>query len=123
MEQVGASEATIRAYIAEAIAAHDAGRRVVFDKKKNTEIPPELEAKFADTQGLRDAFFALPRGKQRGYILHFTGAKQSATVTRRVEKFIPRILDGKGFHDCVCGQSKRYPRCDGSHKDLASTAS
>ena len=36
---------------------------------------------------------------QRGYILHFAGAKQPATRAARVEKNIPRILKGLGLDD------------------------
>ena len=38
-------------------------------------------------------------GRQRGYLLHFTAAKQSKTRTARIEKCIPAILAGKGMHD------------------------
>jgi len=30
----------------------------------------------------------------KGYLLHFAGAKQSATRTARVQKYAPRILKG-----------------------------
>jgi CDGSH-type Zn-finger protein len=48
--------------------------------------------------------------------MFFTAAKQSATVSARIEKFTPRILRGKGMNDCVCGHSQKMPGCDGSHK-------
>jgi len=71
-----------------------------------------------DTIKNKHDFDVLTPGKQRGYILHFTGAKQSKTITARIEKYIPRILEGFGIHDCICGLSKKHPRCDGSHKEL-----
>ena len=48
--------------------------------------------------------------------MFFTAAKQSATVSARIDKFTPRILRGKGMNDCVCGHSQKMPGCDGSHK-------
>lgn len=48
---------------------------------------------------LKTAFEALTPGRQRGYILHFSGAKQSKTRKSRVEKSIQKILDGKGLND------------------------
>jgi uncharacterized protein YdeI (YjbR/CyaY-like superfamily) len=55
-------------------------------------LPPTLQA--ANT-----AFDALTPGRQRGYVLYFMGAKQSQTRTARIEKCIPKILAGLGFHD------------------------
>jgi uncharacterized protein YdeI (YjbR/CyaY-like superfamily) len=45
------------------------------------------------------AFDALTPGRQRGYVLHFTGAKQSKTRTARIEECIPKILAGKGMQN------------------------
>ena len=64
----------------------------------------------------KDAFYALTPGRQRGYLLHFSSAKQPQTRINRIEKYMDRIFNGKGFQDCVCGHSKRMPNCDGSHK-------
>ena len=90
-------------------------RRVEFTAKDELELPDELVDRFEDVAGLEDAFFALTPGRQRGFVLHISGAKQSATRASRVEGHIERILAGKGIHDCVCGRSARMPRCDGSH--------
>ncbi|MFM8449037.1 MAG: YdeI/OmpD-associated family protein, partial [Haliscomenobacter sp.] len=45
------------------------------------------------------AFHALTPGRQRAYLLHFSGAKQAATRASRIEKCIPRILEGRGFNE------------------------
>jgi uncharacterized protein YdeI (YjbR/CyaY-like superfamily) len=51
-------------------------------------------------QGLEiGARYALTPGRQKGYLLHFAGAKQSATRTARVEQHAPRILNGLGLDD------------------------
>jgi len=34
---------------------------------------------------------------ERGYLYHFTGAKQSATRVARIEKAMPAIFEGRGF--------------------------
>jgi uncharacterized protein YdeI (YjbR/CyaY-like superfamily) len=80
------------------------------------EVVPEFEVKLAEDQGLKTAFYALTPGRQRGYLLHFSNAKQSSTRLNRIEQVRSRILKGKGMTDCICGLSKRMPNCDGSHK-------
>lgn len=91
-------ESTIKAYIHEAIEVEKAGLKVNF--KKNLEpIPEELLQKFEAYPDLKTAFEALTPGRQRGYILHFSAPKQSATRTSRIEKCIDKIMTGKGFHD------------------------
>jgi uncharacterized protein YdeI (YjbR/CyaY-like superfamily) len=88
----------IRTYIFEAIEIEKAGLKVPETKKDKT-LPTELEEKFNEYPALKTAFLALTPGKQRGYLIHFTGAKQSETRTVRIEKCMPKILAGKGFHD------------------------
>lgn len=89
----------IRSYIFEAIDAENAGLKVKFKPISDREIPAELESKFGDTPELKKAFEALTPGRQRAYLLHFCGAKQPATRTSRIEKLIPKILQGKGLTD------------------------
>jgi uncharacterized protein YdeI (YjbR/CyaY-like superfamily) len=88
----------LKAYIREAIEVEKAGLKVQL--KKNPEpIPEELQNKFRENPTLKTAFGALTPGRQRAYILHFSGAKQSKTRASRVEKWIPQILKGKGLDD------------------------
>lgn len=116
LDEISSISAHIRAYIFEAIELEKAGLKVPFKKEKEFSFPEELEAKFKEIPALKEAFTSLTPGRQRGYLLFFEGAKQSSTRTTRIEKYIPRILSGKGFHDCVCGHTKKPPTCDGSHK-------
>ena len=52
-----------------------------------------------DMPELKIAFGALTPGKQRGYLLYFSSAKQSKTRETRIEKHIEQILKGKGLDD------------------------
>src|SRR5207248_2796538 len=91
-------ESILRAYIHEAIEAEKAGLNVHF--KKNPEpIPEELQNKLDEIPALKTAFEALTPGRQRGYILYFTAAKQTKTREARVEKWMAQILNGKGLDD------------------------
>ena len=47
---------------------------------------------------LRDAWEHHP-GRRRGWLLHFSGAKQSGTRIARIERATPRIMEGFGMHD------------------------
>ena len=118
VEEIEELEPIIIAYLHEAIAVEEAGLQVDFSKGREVEIPAELQTKFDEHPKFETAFDALTPGRQRAYLLHFSSAKQSQTRTTRIEKYIPRILNGKGINDCVCGHSKRMPACDGSHKSV-----
>lgn len=91
-------EPILKVYIHEAIEAEKAGLKVNY--KKNPEpIPEELQNKLDEIPALKAAFDALTPGRQRGYILYFSGAKQSKTRASRVQKCMPQILKGKGLND------------------------
>jgi len=99
LQEIVEREATIKAYIDEAIAVEKAGLEVNFKETTEFTVPEELVNKFDEDPDLRAAFEALTPGRQRGYLLYFSGAKQSKTRTARVEKSIQKILDGKGYND------------------------
>ena len=89
----------LKAYIQNAIEVEKAGLKVALRKTTEYSIPDELRRMFEKNQGLRKAFYALTPGRQRGYLLHFSSAKQSKTREARIEKNIPRILEGYGLDD------------------------
>ncbi len=115
MAEAEAAAPYVLDYLLEAIKAEVLGLRV--EKHANEfEVPAELEVAYEGTPGLREAFESLSVGRQRAYLMFFKAAKQSATVSARIEKFTPRILRRKGMHDCVCGHSQKMHGCDGRHK-------
>lgn len=118
MDEMLGQEEVLRAYIQNAIEVEKTGNKVVVKKTEEYPVPSELEESFAENSNLQNAFYGLTPGRQRAYLLHFAEAKQSATRKTRIEKYTPRILNGKGILDCWCGLSKRMPACDGSHKQL-----
>jgi uncharacterized protein YdeI (YjbR/CyaY-like superfamily) len=89
----------VKSYVKQAIAVEKAGLKVDFKAKREPELPKELTQILNKDSKLAKAFHALTPGRRRGYVLHFTGAKQSDTRTARVEKCIPKILAGKGIND------------------------
>ena len=108
----------LKQYLQEAIELEKSGAKVDFEKDRELPYPDELVEKMDGDPQFAEAFLALTPGRQRGYIMHFSKAKQAKTRVARIEKFYPRILQGKGMMDCVCGLSKRMPNCDGSHRQL-----
>jgi len=81
-------------------------------------VVEELNTVFKKDPALKKAFESLTPGRQRGYLIFFSAAKQPETRFARIEKYTKQILCGKGITDCTCGLSKRMPSCDGSHKLL-----
>ena len=92
-------EPTLKAYINEAIEVEKAGLKVDFKKTTEFEIPEELQKKLDEIPALKTAFYTLTPGRQRAYILYFSGAKQSKTREARVEKYMQQILAGRGLND------------------------
>jgi uncharacterized protein YdeI (YjbR/CyaY-like superfamily) len=92
-------EATLKAYIFEAIELDKAGIKVELKKAKEFEVAEEFQAKLDEMPELKAAFEALTPGRQRAYLLNFSQPKQSKTREARVAKYIPIILEGKGLND------------------------
>ena len=76
-----------------------AGLKVKLKKTSEFKVPEEFQTKLEELPALKKAFAALTPGRQRAYLLHFSGAKQSKTRSSRVEKVMPKILNGKGIDD------------------------
>ena len=89
----------LKSYVKQAIELEKAGRKVDFKAKRYLELPDELTEIMQRDRRFANAFDALTPGRQRGYVLYFMGAKKSETRTARVKKYIPKILEGLGFHD------------------------
>lgn len=92
-------EPVLKAYIRAAIELERAGLKVDFSENRVLEFPEELKNKFEEDPDLAAAFHALTPGRQRAYTLYFSAPKQSKTRDSRIEKYVPRILDGKGMND------------------------
>jgi len=98
VQKIVEMEPILKTYIREATEAKKAGLKVTL--KKNPEpIVKELQNKLDEIPALKAAFAALTPGRQRGYILYFSRAKQSKTRESRVEKCMRQILKGKGLND------------------------
>jgi uncharacterized protein YdeI (YjbR/CyaY-like superfamily) len=90
---------TVKAYLIEAIAVERAGLKVELKKTEDMAMPEEFASRLAANAKLKKAFAALTPGRQRGYIFHFSQPKLSKTRAARVEKHVPRILEGLGLDD------------------------
>jgi uncharacterized protein YdeI (YjbR/CyaY-like superfamily) len=99
LEDVKKQSAAVTAYLKEAIAVEKSGARVKMKSAAQFEVPEEFKRRLDDDPALAKAFHALTPGRQKGYLLHFAGAKMPATRTARVEKHAPRILKGLGIDD------------------------
>jgi uncharacterized protein YdeI (YjbR/CyaY-like superfamily) len=91
--------AAVKSYINDAIAVEKSGAKVPMKSEAQFEVPREFQERLDDDPKLAEAFHALTPGRRKGYLLHFAGAKQSATRAARVERHVQRILKGLGLDD------------------------
>jgi uncharacterized protein YdeI (YjbR/CyaY-like superfamily) len=99
LAEIKKRRAAVMDYLEEAIAVEKSGAKVAMKSVAQFSVPAELQQRLDDDPALAEAFHALTPGRQKGYLLHFAGAKQSATRAARVEKHAPRILKGLGLND------------------------
>jgi len=99
VEQITGLEPVLKSYVYEAVELKEAGAKVPYKKTTEFAVPEEFQKKLDKLPALRTAFESLTPGRQRGYLFHFSQPKQSKTRESRVEKYIPKILDGKGLDD------------------------
>ena len=98
-DQIEEQQDIIKAYIEEAIQLEKDGAKVILKQTSDYKMPIELQNKLDEDTQLKKAFEALTPGRQRAYIFNITQAKQSKTREARIQKYIPKILEGKGIDD------------------------
>ena len=99
LSEINQQQAAISAYIRDAIAVEKSGTKVKMKTVAQFDMPEEFQKRLDHDPQLAEAFDALTPGRRKAYLLHFSGAKQSATRTARVERHAPRILEGLGLDD------------------------
>ncbi len=101
LKEIKQEEAIIKTYIFEAIEVEKAGLEVKLKKTSEFEMPEEFEQRLTEVPELKVAFEKLTPGRQRGYLLHFSQAKQAKTRIARIDKCTPKILNGEGLNDNI----------------------
>ncbi len=96
---ISKAKPTLKALLKQAIAVEKSGKKIAFKKIDEHDVPDEFKEYLDNDPALKKAYESLTPGRRRAYLLHFSGAKQSKTRTSRVEKCIPKIMDGKGLND------------------------
>ncbi|MDE9449798.1 YdeI/OmpD-associated family protein [Aliiroseovarius sp. Z3] len=99
LDEIERGEDMIRRFIGRAIKAEQDGLQVAFTEKDNLDYPDELQEALDDDPELAEAFDDLTPGRQRGWVLHFSSAKQSETRLRRIDKARSKIIAGKGWNE------------------------
>ncbi len=99
LAEIQKSSAVLKAYIKEAIKIEESGVKVEFRRTEDFPMPEEFEQLLKKDKMLRAAFDGLTPGRKRGYLLYFSAARQAKTRESRIEKYLPKILAGKGVDD------------------------
>lgn len=99
LDEIKDSEDMIRRFTQRAIQAEKDGLEVEFTEKDNLDYPDELLDALDDDPELTEAFKELTPGRQRGWVLHVSDAKQSETRARRIKKARSKIIAGKGWNE------------------------
>lgn len=98
-DEVIKHKSIIKSYLKEAISVEKSGLKVELKKTNEFKMVEEFKNVLNEMSDVKSAFYSLTPGRQRGYLLYFSAPKQSKTIEARIEKCIPKILDGKGLED------------------------
>lgn len=99
LQEVNKKQKALVLCIKEAIQVEKDGLKVDLKKTKEFPMPEEFAKELKENSELKRAFKALTPGRQRGYLLYFSSAKQAKTRVARIQKYTPVILDGRGLND------------------------
>jgi uncharacterized protein YdeI (YjbR/CyaY-like superfamily) len=99
VREIDEKESILKVYVLEAVEAEKAGLKFVSKKKVKFKTPAELQQQFNKSPAFKIAFDLLTPGRQRGYVLYFSAAKQSKTRESRIVKSMPQIFSGKGMNE------------------------
>ena len=99
LQQINELEAILKTYIFQAIEVEKAGLTVELKKTEEYPVADEFKIALDKNDELATAFDALTPGRKRAYLMYFSQAKQAKTRIARVEKCIPKIMEGKGLDD------------------------
>lgn len=99
INEINSFEPIIKNYIQKAIEIEKSGIKADYKKSTDYKIPIEFQNKLNEITVLKTAFETLTQGRQRAYIIYFSQPKQTETRKLRVEKYISKIIDGKGLND------------------------
>jgi uncharacterized protein YdeI (YjbR/CyaY-like superfamily) len=99
LQEIVKLKATLRSYIKNAIEVEKKGVKAPLKKTAEFAMPIEFANKLKKLPALKKAFYELTPGRQRGYLLYFSSAKQAATREARIKKYEKAIMNGKGVDD------------------------
>jgi uncharacterized protein YdeI (YjbR/CyaY-like superfamily) len=99
VREIAEMRSILKAYFREAIEVEKSGVKLKLRKTSDLNFPEELQIMLDEFPDFKTAFERLTPGRQRAYIFYFSGAKQSKTRESRIQKYMPRILKGKGLLD------------------------
>src|SRR3990170_6146993 len=92
VQEIIKMKVSLKNYIYEAVKVEETGLKVPMKKTTEFKVPEEFQSKLDNKPALKKAFEALTPGRQRGYLLYFSSAKQSKTREARIEKYMDKIL-------------------------------
>lgn len=99
LDEIEDARHELLSYLKSAIALEASGAKIDFTAGHDGDYPTELRDVLDGDAELAVAFEALTPGRRRGYVIHFSGAKQSATRRSRIENCREKIMAGRGLNE------------------------
>lgn len=99
IEEIKNQSSQIISFVSQAVELERSGVKIERVQPVKEDWPEELEQVMQRVPNLKEAFLALTPGRQRGYLIYFSSAKNASTRIMRIEKYIDAIFKGKGWND------------------------
>jgi uncharacterized protein YdeI (YjbR/CyaY-like superfamily) len=99
VQEIEKLKPVLKSLIYQAIEVEKAGLMINFKKTEEFEMSPEFQKRLDKNKTLKSAFENLTPGRQKGYLLYFSQAKQTKTRESRIDKSVDKILKGQGLND------------------------